>query len=303
MLEAVSLDHLRMFIAAAEEGSFSAAGRRLYRAQSVVSQTIANLEAQIGVLLFDRSGRYPRLTERGRALLTTARRAVDAMDGFKLQAQTIAEGLEPELSVVVDVMYPMASLTAAVDEFRVNFPHTPLRIYAEALGGVMQLVLDGTCRVGVGTELPGLPFPGVLGSEAVCHVRLVPVAAPTHPLARLRRPLRGADLQDPVQLVLTDRSRLTEGKTFGVLSPSTWRLTDLGAKHAFLRAGLGWGHMPYDMVRADLEASLLVELQLEHYRGTRAEIPIFATYRNDAPPGPAGRWLLEHLKQAAEPAN
>lgn len=62
MLDGVSLDHLRMFIAAADEGSFSAGGRRLRRAQSVISQTLANLEAQLGVKLFDHSSRSPVLT-------------------------------------------------------------------------------------------------------------------------------------------------------------------------------------------------------------------------------------------------
>ena len=54
MLEALSLDQLRVFIAAAETGSFSAAGRKLRRAQSLVSQTVANLEGQLDVQLFDR---------------------------------------------------------------------------------------------------------------------------------------------------------------------------------------------------------------------------------------------------------
>jgi len=141
MLDAISLDQLRTFIAAAEEGSFSAAGRKLRRAQSVVSHTLANLENQTGVQLFDRSGRYPRLTEEGAALLVQARQVVSGMDGFKSSARAIADGLEPELSVVVDVMYPMASLTDAVDAFRKQFPHTPLRLYVEALGAVMQPVI------------------------------------------------------------------------------------------------------------------------------------------------------------------
>jgi DNA-binding transcriptional LysR family regulator len=72
MLDGVSLDQLRTFIAAADEGSFSAAGRRLHRAQSVVSQTLANLEGQLGVKLFDRSGHLPVLTDQGRALLVDA---------------------------------------------------------------------------------------------------------------------------------------------------------------------------------------------------------------------------------------
>ena len=92
MLEAVTLDQLRTFIAAVDEGSFSAAGRKLRRAQSVVSQTLANLEAQLGIKLFDRSARYPRLTEEGRSLLPDARAVADNIDGFKARAQRNAGG-------------------------------------------------------------------------------------------------------------------------------------------------------------------------------------------------------------------
>src|SRR3954451_15621764 len=106
MLDGVTLDQLRTFIAAAEQGSFSAAGRKLRRAQSVVSQTLANLEGQLGVTLFDRSARCPALTEDGRALLQNARAVADQMDGFKARAKTLREGLEPELSLSIDVMYP-----------------------------------------------------------------------------------------------------------------------------------------------------------------------------------------------------
>src|SRR6195256_6522553 len=131
MLDGVSLDQLRTFIAAADEGSFSAAARKLRRAQSVVSQTLANLEGQLGVALFDRSARYPTLTQDGRALLQDARAVADQMDGFKARAKTLREGLEPELSLSIDVMYPMSELTEAVASFREAFPHTPLRLSVE----------------------------------------------------------------------------------------------------------------------------------------------------------------------------
>src|SRR5258708_34267063 len=134
MLEAITLDQLRTFIAAVEEGSFSAAGRKLGRAQSVVSQALANPEAQLGVKLFDRSARYPRLTEEGKSLLADARSVADNVDGFKARARAMREGLEPELSVVVDVMLPMEALTRAAVHSRTTYPHTPLRLYAQALG-------------------------------------------------------------------------------------------------------------------------------------------------------------------------
>src|ERR1700675_1976074 len=122
MLDGISLDQLRVFIAAADEGSFSAGGRRLRRAQSVVSQTLANLEAQLGVKLFDRSSRSPVLTRQGVALLAEARAVVNRMDDFKSRAKGLSEGLEPELCVVGDVMFPLARLTSAVAAFQDKLP-------------------------------------------------------------------------------------------------------------------------------------------------------------------------------------
>lgn len=299
MLDGVSTDQLRTFIAAADEGSFSAAGRKLRRAQSVVSQTLANLEGQIGVALFDRAGRYPQLTEAGRALLAEARTVVDGMDGFKARARTLAEGLEPELSVAVDVMYPMASLTIAVGAFRQAFEHTPLRLYVEALGAVVQPVLDQVCRIGVIGSMPAVP--DGIDAEKLLDVPMVTVVSPTHPLAVKQGVIAHRELARHVQLVLTDRTTLTDGRSYGVLSPLTWRLADLGAKHAFLRAGFGWGHMPVAMVQADIDAGELVRLQLENYQPVTPPIAMFAVYRKDTPPGPAGRWFIDHLKQPLSP--
>jgi DNA-binding transcriptional LysR family regulator len=295
MLDGVSLDQLRTFIAAADEGSFSAAARKLGRAQSVVSQTLANLEAQLGVDLFDRSGRMPVLTEQGQALLPDARAVAGTMDLFKARAKGLAGGLEPELSVVVDVMFPMAVLTHAVTAFQAEFPATPLRLYVEALGAVVQPVLDGRCRLGVMGSLP--LEPPQLSRERLLAVRMVLVASPQHPLAAHNGPIPVTELARHVQLVLTDRSTLTQGREFGVLAPRTWRLSDLGAKHAFLRAGLGWGGMPLDVVDRDIADRTLVEIEAEDTPPDGFVMPMWAIYRADTPPGPAGRWLVDRLKQ------
>jgi DNA-binding transcriptional LysR family regulator len=294
MLDVVTLDQLRTFIAAVDEGSFSAAGRKLRRAQSVVSQTMANLEGQLGVKLFDRSARYPRLTEEGRSLLTDARSVADNVDGFKARARAMREGLEPELSVVMDVMFPMEALTKAAAHSRKTYPHTPLRLYVEALGGVIKPVLDRDCSVGVIGSLPLVP--DELQSEPLLNVPFVTVVSPSHPLALTRGVSSAAATAKHVQLVLTDRTALSKGQSFGVLSPLTWRLADLGAKHAFLKAGLGWGHMPLHMVKADLDSGALVKIRVE---GTPRDMTMamMVVFRKDAPPGPAGRAFIAQLKR------
>jgi DNA-binding transcriptional LysR family regulator len=294
MLDGVTLDQLRTFIAAVDEGSFSAASRKLRRAQSVVSQTLANLEAQLGVKLFDRSARYPRLTEAGRSLLVEARSVADNMDGFKARARAMREGLEPELSVVVDVMYPMEALTRAALHSRETYPHTPLRLYVEALGGVVKLVLEGSCSVGVIGSLPIVP--DELQSEPLVDVPFVTVVSASHRLAAVRGIVSALRIAKEVQLVLTDRTALSEGKSFGVLSPLIWRLADLGAKHAFLKAGLGWGHMPLHMVKADLDSAALVRIRVEG-NPRYIDMAMKVVFRKDAPPGPAGRAFIAQLKR------
>ena len=103
-----------------------------------------------------------------------------------------------------------------------------------------------------------------------------------------------------MQLVLTDRSSLSKGREFGVLSPQTWRLADLFAKHAFLLNALGWGGMPLHAVKDDLAAGRLVELQIEDIAPGGLPLAMAAVYPAAAPPGPAGRWLIEKMKRCSE---
>src|ERR1700733_12392864 len=182
MLDAVSLDQLRTFIAAVDEGSFSAASRKLLRSQSVVSETVSNLEEQIGVALFDRTGRYPRLTPAGVILLADARSIITGVDLLRARAKGMAAGLEPELSVVVDVFYPIDAITQVAKEFREHYPGVALRIYVEALGASIQPVLDGRCSVGIVGSLPVIP--DTLTHERLPGVYFLMVAARDHPLTR-----------------------------------------------------------------------------------------------------------------------
>ena len=298
MLDAVTLDQLRTFIAAADQGSFSGAGRKLRRAQSVVSKTLANLEGQFGVKLFDRRRRRPVLTLHGQVLLAHARTVVGDVDLLKAQAKQMAGGLEPELSVVVEVMFPIATLTDAVTAFHGAFPLTPLRLHVEALGAVIQPVLDGRCTLAISGELAFVP--PQFSQEALLRVPLVHVTSPRHPLASWRRPIPSSELAKHLQLVLTDRSNLSKGKDFGVLSPRTWRLADLGAKHAFLRAGLGWGGMPAELVKSDLARGVLVKIVAADAPPNGFALSMHAVYRSDAPPGIAARWFIDRLKLAPE---
>ena len=294
-----TLDQLRIFLAIVDTGSFAGAARKLGRAVSVISYGMANLEGQLGLTLFDREGtRKPTLTTAGRALLAETRAIAQGVDGLRAKVKGLLDGLEAELDLAVDVMLPAERLGTVLRAFACEFPTVQLRLHVEALGGVTALVEERKAILGISG-----PIAGSLDSiERVSagSVLLVPVAAPTHPLGAMATIAPGA-ARDHTQLVLSDRSRTTEGQDFAVMSPRTWRLADLGAKHALLREGVGWGNMPLAMVADDLARGSLVRLRLPDNPGGRYRFS--AVWRSDTPPGPAASWLLDQFVAGADEAH
>ena len=288
-----SLDQLRVFVAVIDAGGFAHAARQLHRTQSVISYSVANLEEQLNVVLLDRSKRKPTRTDAGKALLAAARPVALKVDAMRARAKALAGGLEAEVSVVVDVMFPTCVLVRILEDFQAQFPTVALRLRIEAMGAVAQLVMDGSCHLGLGGWMTASA--DSFERLAVGYVRLIPVAAPGHALAQIAGPIAPSIAREHIQLVLTDRSALTEGQDFGVLGLRNWRLGDLGSKHALLRAGLGWGNMPEAMVREDLASGRLVPLPLSVDRGE--EYPIYLIQRADTPPGQAGKWLTERFAE------
>jgi DNA-binding transcriptional LysR family regulator len=290
-----TLDQLRVFLAVVDVGSFAGAARRLGRATSVISYSIANLEAQLGILLFDRkSTRKPQLTEAGCGVLSEARTITNGINGLRAKVRSLRQDIEAEISLVLDVMLPAERMGDALKAFRAEFPTVSLRLYIEALGAVRQTVLDGRAAIGIRGALDE----AVAGIERidVGSIEWIPVAAPDHPLTLAGRNAPGAG-RSHLQLVLTDRSPLTKGQDFGVIGTRNWRLADLSSKHILLREGVGWGYMPEPMVREDIEGGRLVPLDMPELK--RGSLRLYAIYRTDAPPGPAGSWLISRFEAQA----
>jgi DNA-binding transcriptional LysR family regulator len=294
MLEGVTLDQLRTFIVAADKGSFSGAGRHLKRAQSVVSQTLANLEGQIGVKLFDRSGRFPVLTDHGRALLADARAIAGNVDLFKARAKSLAGGLEPEVSVAVDVMFPVETFIAAVAAFQTQFPTTQLKFDLES-SAVVEPVRKGRCDIGIAGSWALTP--PQLTRQAPLNFRTAWVVSPQHPLATYSGPVPFSVLNQHVQLVHVDWADISPVYGAARRPPRVWRVGHLWAKLGFLRAGLGFGGLPVHMLEEDLASGALVQITVEDMPPSGDVITMSAIYRTDSPPGPAGRWFIERLKQ------
>jgi len=287
-----TLDQLHVLIQVVESGSFTAAAKKMNRALSVVSYMISNLEAQLGVGLFDRtSSRKPVLTEAGRIVLAEARSVVGGVNDLRAKVAGMSEGLEGELHVVLDSLLPSARVIDALTAFSAEYPTVRLHLHVETLGAVVNMVREKVAIIGISGQRTDDYHD--LHRISVGGLRMVPVAGPDHPLARPGAHPPGA-ARDQVQLVVYDRSPLTKGKDFHVISHRTWRLGDLWAKHMLLRAGIGWGVLPGAMVDDDIATGVLVQLDLQEL--PPFDYPLEAVYRTDTPPGPAATWLIERFR-------
>ena len=297
-MDALTLDQVRVFIAVADTGSFSKAAKSLRRAQSAVTYAIQKLEAEAGVAVFDRSAYRPELTEAGKALLVRARRLAEEAGSFRDQARSLARGLEPELPVALDPMFPMPLVVEALRAFSGRFPDVPPRVHVRSLGAAAQLVVDGTCVLGL------LPFVisalTALRTFPMLTTELVPVVAPGHPLAAAEGPIAAETLHGHVQLVLSDASDLTAGRDYGVVSSRTWRLADLGAKKSMLLAGLGWGSMPAHLVTDEIGRGELKRIDPPGFDQLTARLVLGVACSTERSLGPAAAWMLDHLRRMGE---
>ena len=180
MLEGVTIEQLRTLRAVAEAGSFSAAARKLGRVQAAVSQSIDRLEAQLGLRLFDCTGRVPVLTAHGEAVVEAAAKVEDGVGALDELVASLKQGLERTLHIVVDVMFPTESLVAFAKDFAREHPGVGLLLFTEILSGVTAHVREKRSAWGIAIEDADLSD---LDSRTIAEVRLIPVAARAHPLA------------------------------------------------------------------------------------------------------------------------
>ena len=300
-MDSLSLDQFAVFAMVVAEGSFAAAARRMNRAQSAITYAIQKLEEQSGVVLFDRSAYRAELTEAGRALLPRARRVLDDVDDFRLQAAGVKEGVEAELSLVVDSFVP-DFLPPALKDFKDAFPLVQLRLSVEFFQGTAAALQEGWADLALMAATT--PQPGDLERIECGEIELVAVAAPDHPLARFKRPFAPELLRDHLQLVLSSRAEVQDRRDYGVLAVKRWRVTDINLRHKLLLAGIGWCSMPRNLVEADLAAGRLVELKPLRWEGAdrMPRFPLVIAHRRDKALGPAARWLIQRLA-ASEPKN
>ena len=268
VLDNVTINQLRVFVAICDQGSFSGAARRLRRAQSGISHAIKALESAFDVELFERNTRKAQLTAAGRSLLPDARAVISRTEEMKNRAGAIAKAGVPQVSVAIDAYFPRAHLIDCLRALQAQFPTAAINLRITTMQSGENLVHDRVCALAVTIEDVPEVNPDAIERRWLREAKMVTLCAPSHPLASTPGPIPKDEFGRYIQIVVTDNQPGGEKTQLGTAGKHQWLVNDLGAKRDLLRAGLGWGHLPRHLVAEDLASGQLIELERRawHFR-------------------------------------
>ena len=284
-----NLDELRAFVSAEDSGSFSAAARNLGKAQSAVSTAIANLEIDLDLKLFDRTGYRPVLTEAGVSVLNYAKTVLESLDALQRQAETLNASVEPSFAFYIEdglMVERVGSLLIALSE---RFPSLELKVEQRGREPVLHALRDGAADVALitTTEEVGNDF----RQRGIGFQRLVPVCHSKHPLARKKEVSR-SELARYRQIIgPSDRDSTARSC---VVSPKVWISGSLETRMVLVLEGLGWSELPVDLVQAYVLQGRLCVLDYAFAQNAILNTVGILT-SNTAASGPVMDWLVDQF--------
>lgn len=291
---AFDLDNLRVFLAAVDGGSFSAAARALGKVPSAVSMAIAHLEAELGLELFDRRGREPRPTVHAAALLPQARLLVEQLRLLNQHALSLSQALEPSLTLVL--VPELMAATPWPEALRVlsgEYPLLEVTVLSAPQADALAMVQDGRADLALVFERYGMdPSEGF---QEVAQEHMVAVLAPDHPLLA-RMPagtIRDEHLHGERQIVIAGRHADQVDKRIA-MSRLQWKTDNPVAALGLVRAGLGWAWLPAGFVRAALADGQLVQIPSSNFSNI-VSLWVDVVWANARPLGIAARRVVALL--------
>lgn len=288
----ISLDGLLILDAIDRLGSFASAGNELHKVPSTISYSVAKLEQDLGVKLYERLGPKAELTKAGVELLIEGRYLLKAAEDLEHRVRRVASGWETELTICMDSIFSPRFLIRDIQEFYKVANKTRLKVIQESLSGTWEALLDGRADVLIGAAGEG-PSGGGYNSIAMGAMEFVFAVSPDHPLAKIDRPLGKDDLHPYKAITVTDSVRKMAPRTVGLLfGQDTLAVPDMHTKLDYQIAGLGFGFLPKPFAMNALQQGLLEEKQVKEPRQAEA---IYLAWKTGES-GQAAKWWIDQMK-------
>ncbi|WP_246128511.1 LysR family transcriptional regulator [Pleionea sediminis] len=290
----ITLEQWASLVAVVDEGSYAKAAELLSKSQSTVSYAISRLEEQLGGQVLRLNGRKAELTDLGGIMVRKARKLLEEADGIEQLAECVSHGWETEVTVAVDVIFPISEVLDAIELFSEQSEQpTRVRFLETSLSGTDEVLLDGQADLAITPRVP----PGFVG-ESFGNIELLAVAHKSHALLQLDHPLTHADLELHRQVVLRD-SGIKRKQDAGWLG-SEQRITTshFSTSVQVVKRGLAYGWLPTGYTKNDIEQGDLVPLPLD--QGQTRSIHLYLVNARGERAGPAVRLLMDIFMQQAK---
>lgn len=284
---------MQVFLAVLDKGSFSAAARSLGRVPSAVSMCIANLEADLNLLLFDRSGREPRPTASAQALETKARFLLQQFESLETQALALSQGLESRLSLAIAPELLASPWAIPLSRVAERYPALDVEVLAAPEADAINLLHEG--RVQLALVFESTQFDSRECCQEMTRETLITVIAPTHPALASGRPLRMEELAEHRQILVAGRDSQERTPRF-LQAHQHWRTDSHTAALSLIQAGLGWGFLPLSLVRPQLQAGTLIQLHLDNISNS-GTLWVDLVWSRRRPLGLAAQYFIELIRQ------
>ncbi|MEM5527845.1 LysR family transcriptional regulator [Gammaproteobacteria bacterium AS21] len=284
-----TLDQLEAFVTSVKQGSFSAGARKLGKAQSRVSSAIANLEADLGFELFDRSARLPVLTVLGEEMLVEAQAVLSQCQRLQARAIIGSNGEELALTLAVDEAVPILSLESFFCDVSLRFPLLKLTIINGSQDDIARWIEDKTADLGVLFHLK--PLSEHLELAIIGQFNHALVVSVNHPLTNTPIPTY-AQLNQYRQLVI--RNRLG-GAPEKAISVQHWYVDSYYHITGLVSRGIGWALVPEHIANDQWNHGKLVELSTEHIPDSLV-VEMGIVKRLDQGKGPIMSWMYDAIK-------
>ncbi len=289
----LTLEALRALDAIDRKGSFAAAAESLYKVPSALSYTIARLENDLGVALFDRSRQKAQLTQAGLLLLQQGRHLLSASRQLEEAVRQLDTGWERQLVIAVDSVVPLQPLFSLIDQFHQLGRLTQIALSEQVMAGSWEALQSGRADLAVGLSGEGVSGPFQL--QPMAALEFVFAVAPHHELAQLDRIVSQQDLQQQTAIVVSDSALDLPARDSGLFdSRRRVLVSSMQAKIAAQQAGLGVGFLPRHLAEPHVRAGSLV---LKACEVPRASAMLYLGWRRQTQPGQALLWFCQQLSQ------
>ncbi|RKQ97028.1 DNA-binding transcriptional LysR family regulator [Kushneria sinocarnis] len=287
----VTLAQWQMLAAVVDHGGFARAAEVIHKSPSTINHAVHKLSEQLGVQLLETSGRRVVPTEAGSMLLRRARQLLEGAEAIESVADSLAQGLEAEISLAVDQIFPQQALFQALSVFSRDYIHPRVQLHECVLNGGVELLQAGRADL----LITGVSVPGFLG-EPLTRVRFIAVAHPDHALHQLDRALDLRDLRRYRQIVIRDSAQHQSSDHGWLRAEQRWTVSHLATALEMLVEGLGFAWVSETRLHHYLETAQLQPLPLR--AGAVREVPLQLYFRDADGAGPAARALAHSLRAA-----